>query len=155
MPKTNYTKVEEFLGQGLRKMMVEDLLNKTKNVNKPLNPEIQYAPEIPKNNALIKAQQHLISALKRDLTRLQKKDQEVFTKLKIKKKQFKMMIEHPENLRPEDWETLKQIKIQVDQYKAELLKQIPQATDENLVDIERNKHINKRFNVNEKWLPLY
>jgi hypothetical protein len=33
-------------------------------------------------------------------------------------------------------------------------KKNPQASDEQLIEDQKKKHINKRFNVRDDWLPL-
>lgn len=161
MPKTNFTKVEEVLEQGLRKYSIDYLLEEADAVTasqpKTRNPTIAYAPESSKPAAapqLTKSQMQLIQALKRDLPRLQKKDPEMFAKLGIVKKDLKKMIANPTTLKPEDWEALKQIKTKFDLFKVELAKELPQQSNEDLVEAERRDHLKRRFNVNKKWLPL-
>lgn len=158
MPKTNFTKVEEVLEQGLRKYSVEQLLEIADQTSAPKkrNPTIAYTAESdkPEIAPLSKEQSHLIHSLERDVKRLRKKDQEIYTKLGIGRKNLKKMIENPSALTPADWETIKQIRTKIDQYKAEMAKQLPQTSDEDLVESERKDHINRRYNVNKKWLPL-
>lgn len=148
MVKTNYTKVEEALDKGLRRLNVEHLLDQA-NANK----------ETQKNSPaeasqLARTQSQLITTLKRELKNLQKKDTALYTKLGIPKKELKHMIENPQALTSEQWELIKQIKIKIENFKADLAKKIPQVSNEALVDQERQKHVTKRFNINDKWLPL-
>src|SRR5262249_28279924 len=123
---------------------------------KPRNPTISYSQEAPKEQTpqLTRAQSHLITSLQRDLKRFQKKDAEIYTKLVVPKRKLKKMFETLASLTPEDWETIKQIRKKIDLYKAEVTKQLPQQSDDELVKSERQEHITRRYNVNKKWLPL-
>lgn len=140
MAKTNFTKVEDMLNQGLHKITVSHLLDEADAAK----------GSAPKDNA----NRALISALQRDLKLLHKKDHETYTKLGIKKKFLKKIIETPESLTPEELETLKQIQGKIKVFKEELKNKVPPVNDESIVEAERTKHINKRYNVNDKWLPL-
>ena len=160
MPKTNFTKVEEVLEQGLRKYTAEYLLEQADAASgqkpKPRNPTISYTQEAPKEETpqLTKAQSQLIASLQRDLKRFQKKDAEIYTKLGVPKKKLKKMFETQTSLTPKDWETIKQIRKKIDLYKAEVAKELPQQSDDELVQSERQEHVTRRYNVNKKWLPL-
>lgn len=158
MPKTNFTKVEEVMDQGLRKYSVEHLLEMADEASgartKTRNASIDYSSETAKTAQLSKAQSRLIASLQRDLKNLRKKDKEVYKKLGIARQDIKKMIENPSSLTPADWEKIQQIRAKIDQYKAEVAKQLPQQSDEELVESERHEHLNRRYNVNKKWLPL-
>ncbi len=102
-------------------------------------------------NTLTKAQRLLIRRIQLDLMRLRKKDNKIYTKLKIKKSELTKKFEHPENLTKEDWKMLRAIRKKT----KTLIETIyPKKSDEELVEKEQERHITKRFNVNEKWLPL-
>jgi hypothetical protein len=64
-------------------------------------------------------------------------------------------LENPAALSAEEWQKVKEIHQKVMEYKKELLQKLPPLTDEQLVAAERKKHINKRYNINERWLPLH
>lgn len=159
MVKTNFTKVEEVLEQGLRKYSVEHLLEQADEVAssnpKPRNPTIAY-DEANKTEApaITKEQNQLILSLRRDVTSLQKKGKGLYSKLGIAKSALKNMIDNPKGLSEEEWVKIKQIREKIDQYKAELMKQLPQQSNEDIVESERKDHVNRRYNVNKKWLPL-
>lgn len=162
MPKTNFTKVEEALEQGLRKMNVEHLFEISDELSgkQPKEPTLSAAaPEgsaKPKETPLSKAQKSLINALQRDLKRLQiKEHREMYAELGIKKTDLKKKINTPTNLTPEEWEQIKQIKEKIDNYKQELQAKLPVESNEKIVESQRSTHINKRFNVHDGWLPLH
>ncbi len=160
MPKTNFTKVEEVLDQGLRKYEVQHLLEAADEVSggvkKGRNPSISYTgePSQPKPSPLSKDQALLIKSLKRDLVRFQKKGSSFYNLLGLSKADLTKMVDTPTILTPAEWETIQQFRTKLDQYKADLLKKLPKETNEDLVEKERKDHINRRYNVNKKWLPL-
>lgn len=154
MAKTNYTKVEEILETGLKKMSIDHLFKESERQKVNEGKE----KETPENEAASPAKTYpkIISALKRDLRRLQYKNhQQFYSTLGMKKSELRKKIEKPESLTPAEWEALIQIKKKIDLYKAQLTAQLPEIELTQAIEQERVKHINKRFNVNEKWLPLH
>jgi hypothetical protein len=148
MPKTNYTKVEEMLNQSLHKIQVNHLLEEADEATK------SQGSAVSAESAKKLSSTTLISSIQRDLKNLYKKDSATYIKLGIKKKYLKRWIETPEALTPEEMETLKQIQEKIKIFKEELKTRLPAIQDEAIVESQRTKHINKRYNVNEKWLPL-
>ncbi len=153
MPKNNYTKVEQALEQGLLKMQVTDLFEAAK----PL-----FLPEAKADQAslptfsLTVQQKSLMGSLTRDLTKFTSKlHPKLYAQLAIKRSELKAKLINPTSLSSEEWQQLKQIKDKIDLYKAQLQSQVPPLELNQLVENERLKHINKRFNTNEKWLPLH
>lgn len=146
--KTDYTKAEESISETMHQMNVKQLLHEA-DLASASNPAKTQAgnPEQAKQN-------HLCFSLKRDLKLLAKKDQNVYTSIGYKKKEINNLLKDASQLSPEDWEKLKQIKQSIEKYKQDLARLLPHKTDEEQVEEERNKHINKRFNVSDKWLPL-
>lgn len=153
MSKTNYTKVDAILENQLRRMTVEHEMELAKQQSQP---DQSKQPETSGKTPLDKAQSRLIAALQRDLKKLHLADhKEMYASLEIKKSDLRKKIESPEKLTPEEWETIKQIKAKIDKYRSEIKDKLPQESNDAIVEAERHKHINKRFNVNEKWLPLH
>ena len=160
MVKTNFTKVEEALVEGLRKITVKHLLDladmassleKRPKIN-TLEPPA--APETKEDLQLREARMQLITSLNRDLKALSKHDVNTYKELGFKRNDLKKFLEHPDALSPEEWDKIKSIKEQVSTFKKELMKTLPNSSDDDIVNAERKKHVNKRFNINEKWLPL-
>ncbi len=164
MAKTNYTKVEEALDQNLRKMSIERLFDKANEATKKEKGSddnkntatFSKGGESPVSSPLDKTQINLIAALKRDIKSLrQKQHAAIYTKLGIKRSELKEKIDNPTGLTAEEWKEIKEIKAKIDVYKAQLSAQMPDFELSDQVELERHKHINKRFNVNDKWLPLH
>jgi hypothetical protein len=155
MAKTNYTKVEEALDQGLKRMAVERLLeeSKTPNNQQLRNPGIAYPEEIEKHidPQILKAQKELMSSLKRNLEVLSKLDKSIFEKLGCKRSEIKHLMDNIENMTLEDWEKMKKIHEKIKSLKEEL-KKIQE--DEHVINQNRVKETKKRFNVKKDWLPL-
>jgi hypothetical protein len=143
MGKTNFTKVEELLDQNLRKISVTHLLDEADKA-KGLASSPKKTQEL---------QKQLITSIKRDLSGM-KKNAEMYDKIGIKHKDLKRLIEHPETLSAEEWESLSQIHKKIAAFKEELKEKLPKIDNESLVESQRKKHLTKRFNVNDKWLPL-
>ena len=158
MAKTNFTKVEVVLEQGLRKMNIDqifEMADVSANIGSP-----KEKPSDPNDKKeashLDKAQRKLLEVLERELRYLDvKQHKALYNQLGLKKQEIRELILKPSELKPEDWEKIKQIKEGIDKYRHEVLAQLPSSTNDKLVEEERRKHINKRFNVNDKWLPLH
>lgn len=144
MAKTNFTKVEASLDEGLQKMKVNQLYEITESEKNPRRASLKEQEQ----------KQLLINTLQHDVKIIEKHDHEMYGKIGIEKKELKELIANSKNLSPKDWELVKQIQQKVAVYKEEILKNFPQPSDDQLIEKERRKHINKRFNVNERWLPL-
>lgn len=143
MGKTNFTKVEASLDEGIRKIEVERLLIEADKASGKKTP--------PKEEKLTKDQKKLIKDLQLNLTRLRSKDNKIYTKLKVKHSTIQRMIDQAPELKELDWKHLASLFKKTEALIKELF---PEKADDNLVEGEKVKHINKRFNVNEKWLPL-
>jgi len=139
MAKTNFTKVEESLIEGLRKMDVNRLLEITEHGAN--------AEQLQFGKQLLLAMQYVLKSLKQ-------RGLDPYKKLGIEKKELDKMLENAGTLKPEDWNRIKEIKVKVDQFKQEMDLKFPVSTDDQVVESERIKHVNKRFNVNDEWLPL-
>lgn len=153
MPKTNYSKVEELLAAGLLKMMCDQLLEMTADKKKETAAEIATHEGLHATDKEM-THQHILEALHKDLKRLMKKDVAIWKSLDISKSEMNKYIKDPHNLSSDDWKKLKRIRQQVDTYKKELSLPLEEGMDEKIIQSERKKHKNKRFNVREGWLPL-
>ena len=135
MAKTNFTKVESILEEGLRKITVDHFLDLA-----------DIAAGIGKKATKKEEAKRIAKFLERSLAFLYRKDHEIYKKLKLKRKKVQQLIENPEK----EFDTLKKIKDRVNRYK----KALPKSSNADLVEQERVKHIDKRYNVKDGWLPL-
>ncbi len=140
MAKTNFTKVEASVEAELKRQQVESLIKKTEYKQ-------EEGEKTPKT--------YLIASIKSDLKILAKHSRKLSKKVGITKKEIKSLISKPHELKDEDWQLLEDVKKKLDRFKEEIADELPSASDEDLINQEKEKHINKRFNVSDKWLPLH
>jgi hypothetical protein len=146
MSKTNFSKVEKSLEEGMIKIKSQNLLKEADAASGHKENESKIPPKEVCNAVL--------NNLERELKKLKKEDEESYKKLALPKIDLKKLITNPSLLTPQDWKEVKNIKDRLNQYKKDLASQLPQETDQDLIDHERTKHVNKRFNVSKKWIPL-
>lgn len=142
MAKTNFTKVESFLDEGMRQIALNKLLDEAdKAQGKPAK----------KKTALTEEQKELLRYIDTNLNRLKEVDPKIFTKLKVKKTSVYKLLKNSESLQEIDWKHLKGLKKKIDAF---LNEYFPKKSNEEQIENEQLRHTKKRFNVNEKWLPL-
>lgn len=146
MSKTNFSKVEKALEEGMIRMQSQSLLKEADAASGNQEKTGKVPPKEVCNAVL--------TTLERELKKLKKEDEESYKKAAFPKINLKKLITNPSLLTPQDWKEVKDIKDRLNQYKKDLASRLPQETDQDLVDHERSKHINKRFNVSKKWIPL-
>lgn len=149
MAKTNYTKVEEALTEGMRKIEVNKLLteadeNAAAKKNKPIEPK--------KPDALLLRR---LTKIDEELQALQKQGNDPYLQLQIDKEEMKKFLNDPSLLTSDDWDKVKVIKEKIIEYKAALERTEPKGSeDDDLIDKQRKDQKTKRFNINKKWIPL-
>lgn len=145
MAKTNFTKVENAFDDEMRKQLQQELLKEADRVSG--NPS-EENPEILKQKRIAAEKKVLLQALQHDFKNINKNllEDEIKIDTRVLEDLLRKGILH---LNDSDIEELKKIKKNIDKYKGE-----HEGFDEKLVEAERKKHINKRFNVKDKWLPL-
>lgn len=144
MAKTNYTKVEDALTAGLQKISIDRLLelaDAAEGKDSPTDEQTRLRGQV-------------LLALHTELQYLKSKGQHPYSKLNVDKKNLKKYLDDPALLTPEEWEKIKTIKKNLDAFKKSIAESLPQQSDDALIEEERKKQKNKRFNVNDKWLPL-
>lgn len=146
MAKTNFTKVEEVLEEGLRLMTVQHLHALADSLSSIDSQKIDKSD--------VSSLKKLITILKFELNWMKKNNISLEKRIGIKKSDVKKLIEKAPPYSDEDLRQLKEIKEKIQNLKSDLEKQSP-VTNDQLVEKERIKHINKRFNTNDKWLPLH
>ena len=149
MAKTNYTKVEEALAEGMRKIEVNrllDIADKNAAAHSGSTAPLQAKPDA------IHLQR--LTTINHDLNILRKLGADPYVKLNIDKEELKKFTKDPSAMSPEDWGKVKIIKEKIAAFKAELDKETPQSSDDVIVTQQRKKQNTKRFNINDKWIPL-
>ena len=141
MAKTNFTKVEEALRDGIDKMIKEKLLEEA-DAAQGKAPTKQHSKD------------QLLAKIRQEFKYLYKQDKDVFKKLGIDEKILKELLLTAKSLTQSDLNILQEVLNRFDLYKKEMAKKNPSATDDQIIEEEKKKHINKRFNVRDDWLPL-
>jgi hypothetical protein len=140
MAKTNYSKVEELLSLGQERLKIQGWIDMTK---------VETTTEEPNPKA------YLIFSLTRGLDLLPKGDTQFLKDLNIEKADIQKWIKEPEKLDAKDWALVKEIQQKLKAYLAKVMEALPELSNEDLIEAERIKHLNKRYNTRDKWLPLH
>lgn len=141
MAKTNYTKVEGALKEGLDKMQKEKLLEEA-DLAQGKKPKKQHLED------------QLVAKIRQEIKNLHKHDKDLFVKIGVEEKLVRNLLTPNRAFTDKDWMALKVILQKIEAYRTDLEKRFPAPTNEELVDQEMKKSVNRRFNVNDKWLPL-
>ena len=145
MAKTNYTKVEEALAEGLRKMQINELCELADIASGNKNSSSDDLHQLSRRYLI------LLRRLKMNIERLHRSDKGIYKSLKVKKKSLERQFKSPEKLTKEEWIALVKL---YKQTQVLISKHFPHASDIEIIEQEQKKHINKRFNVKDDWLPL-
>lgn len=144
MGKTNFTKVEDSLRKGMENFAIKKIVDSTDSQLK----EKKAAEEIRLSRKKIAI--YLIGEIKR----LKKGDDRLFSKLGLTLVSAKKMLEHPLKLTDDEWKSVLKLKDKVEAYKKAYAKSLKTDTIEELVEKERDKQADRRFNIQKKWLPI-
>lgn len=159
MAKTNYDRVESAIEEGLLKMKTENLIedsnavSKIKKIPENLRSTREKLMELTESR---KQERRLIAAsLQYDVDRLFKKDKQFYSSIGTYHDEFCDLIKEADSMNESKWNRLMEIREKINAAKEKLDKDKKSETDESVIEAQRKKHKNKRFNVKEKWLPLY
>lgn len=141
MSKTNFTKVEQALAEGMSR------IERSK-----LDAQVQNVPDT--DVALLKEQRLKQHALKTSLDWLWKRDKELFTKLQTDPAVAQRLVEAKELLSTDDKQLLASLFTHAQEIKDALEKETGIESNDSLVEQQRQQHITRRFNVDDRWLPL-
>lgn len=146
MSKVNFSKVESALSDTLKKIYIDQLADLSvlaTLVNTPLL-------SLPQTKI-----DEVLHKLRGEILNLKKHNSKLYKKLNISSKEEKLIFT-TKPLKSKDWSQLSNLKNRIEELKKELYGEtIDDPEIERQIEIERKKHINKRFNVRENWLPLH
>lgn len=155
MAKTNFTKVEDLLASSLSNMEVEQLGKLADIAQRVERPEMRKLVEkatLAANKAELdkKALLHGIRKATKDFNNPQ-----FYEAIGMAEEELTGLLKDPKTLKPEQWTRLQQIRIKISDFKKkEIELHSEKSSDQAIVENQRHKHINKRFNVKDEWLPL-
>lgn len=146
MAKVSYLKVELVLKEELHRLTVDRL--KELGAIATLLSESQ--PKISE-----KTIEDILERFRKELKKLKARDPNFYARLEISEEDENRFSLPGKELIQADWLRLKLIHEKIEELKKERYgKQISSEEDEKQIEEERIKHINKRFNVRDGWLPL-
>lgn len=159
MAKQNFSRVEQALDEGLKKYQAQKLLQEAETAGK-----IGKGAEGVRGKKKIAAQ-HVeemrqqrrltVAAMKVEIDNLFKRDPHVYTAIKTNHDEVNDLFNRIDVLNSSELDRLESLQQELKQYKEKKKAERPTLDDALLVEKERKKHINKRYNVNDKWLPLH
>lgn len=147
MAKVNFKKAEEAIDNTARKILIANLSDLA---------TIATAIQEPGKKNFQKQIDAVIIHFRKELKKLKKHDPVLYKKLNLSIQDEKRFNRPPIEYTPDDWQKLKTLKEKIDELKSELYGEdvFDQEYEKQILN-ERRKHINKRFNVKEGWLPLH
>lgn len=146
MPKISFVRVESTLGDTLRKIFIDRLAELTTIVSLINEPQSKIQPE--KIETVIKHFQI-------ELKRFKEKELKLYPRLGLSPEEENKFFGSYLSFTADDWNRLKTLKEKIDELKKELFgEESPKEEYDLQVEKERRRHLNKRFNVREGWLPL-
>lgn len=154
MGKTNFTKVEDLLKNNLTKIEMTRLGKLADIAQKVGKPEMRKLIE-QASIAGAKAELDRTLLLRAILRAVKEfKTPEFYQAIGISLEELEILLKTPKELSPEDWQRLKIIREKIIAFRKSYQDAHPETSESALIEKQRHRHINKRFNVNEKWLPL-
>lgn len=144
MAKMNFSKVEQALDEALRAISIEHIVELAAIAN------ILHNAKVPPQ-----VLEKIVHRFQQQLKKIKSYDIKLYERLQVTPEDEKRFSVSFSELNQEDWAELAQLKIRIDELKKELYGQASiRPEDEERIEQERIKHINKRFNIREGWLPL-
>jgi hypothetical protein len=142
MAKTNFTKVEEALAEGMRKLTIDKL-----------HEIVDDKGEQSSKSTRDKEKTQLLQSVNLDLKYLIKTGIDPYTTFSLDKEQFKKFFDDPKAMTALDWIKVKETRKTLDDHKAKM-KESEKGKEEELIEQERKDQKTKRYNIRKNWLPL-
>jgi hypothetical protein len=147
MPKVNFSKVENAFDKALQKLLINHISELAAIAN---------VIQDPQANLASKTIEDIISRFQKELKKLKKQDSKLYERLNLSTEVEERFALPSKEFLQDDWLRLKELKLRIDELKHELYGQESLDVEyENQVSKERRRHINKRFNIRDGWLPLH
>jgi hypothetical protein len=148
MAKTNFSKMEMLLHEGLLQVQVKNLLE--------LADVAAGKGDIAKENPVrvLQARKAIARLLQHELNYMYKSNSGIYNTIGIDREKLFKIFDAPDKISDEDWDYLSKIKTKVDIFRKGKQAMVNPKANEDLIEQQRKHHVNKRFNVNDKWLPL-
>ncbi len=151
MAKVNFSKVEDAFDKGVQKLFIDNLAELAAIAN---------LTQDPKSSLSSEEIEEIIVRFRKELEKLKKQNVQLYELLNLTKAEEERFSLASNEFMQQDWLRLKDLKLRIDELKRELHgkeSMTPENVEanESIVTKERQRHINKRFNVRDDWLPLH
>lgn len=147
MAKVNFSKVENAFDRALQKLFIDNLSDLAAIAN---------VIQDPAANLTSKSIEDIIARFQKELKKLKKQDPKLFQKLNLSQEEEARLALPSKDFLQADWQLLRGLKVRIDELKKELYgEESLNAEYDQQVAKERRKHVNKRFNIRDGWLPLH
>ncbi len=147
MTKVNFSKVEKSFDIALQKLFIDNLSELA---------SLASVIQDPQKSIDNKTIEEIIGRFQKELKKIKKQDPLLYEKLNLTQETEERFDRPPNEYRQEDWLQLKTLKLHIDELKREFSgKEKIEAEHETAINKERKRHINKRFNIRDGWLPLH
>lgn len=152
MAKMDYTKVEKMIERAFVESTMRKLLRLAELMESFGMPSaVDMRSPVPHSEALLST----LTQIHKTLTFLRKKNLQAYNQLNIDKDWLRQITDHPTSISVEDWEKIKELRLEILRYIQEIEKEEKEPkTDEKIIEEEKKTHKNKRFNVRDKWWPV-
>ncbi len=140
MGRTNFRKAEDSFAETMNRFAKEQLLA-----------EADQAKGVAAKEPQGIERKRLLKILLVKMKRVAQTQPELYNSLGVTRKELQGWAIDPSKMSEEEWKKLEKA-YEILTKTAE--EKVPESVNDTLVQEERHKHINKRFNVNDRWLPL-
>lgn len=147
MAKINFSKAEKSFDKALQKLLIDNLSELATIANVIQDPQKEISS---------KAIEEIIKRFQKELKKIKKQNPPLFNKLNLSPQDEERFGNRASEYTQEDWMRLKELKVRLDELRHELYGQETLDVEyENQILKERRRHVNKRFNIRDGWLPLH
>ena len=148
MAKISYSKIESIFSDALRKIMIDRLAELATIVDLIRDPEAKISEQYAKQ---------ILEKFRLELKKLKETDLKLYEKLNLSDEEEIKFSKELKEIDQENWFRLKALKERIDELKKEYTGEASNQSEltEEHIKKERVKHINKRYNVRDGWLPLH
>lgn len=148
MGKIEFSKIEAALTDALRQSYIARLSELAVLAHLVRGEESRFDPQ---------KRQDIFLYFQEELRKLQEKDPNLYKALNVSKEVEELLLSQQSSPLQTHWRALQDLQTNLQELKKQLQGSNPSITpdQETQIEKERKKHIYKRFNVKDGWLPLH
>ncbi len=148
MGKIEFSKIEEALTDALRQSYIQRLAELAVLAHLVRGEETRFDPQ---------KRHDIFCYFQEEIRKLQEKDPRLYRALNVSQEAEELLLSQQPMPNQTHWSALQELQANLQELKKQLQGGNPSITPDQEVQIEqeRKKHIYKRFNVKEGWLPLH